>query len=129
MKVTAEDAGAFLMALARGGAGPATVRAATGATLLVGEYAPGGAVDEPVAVQGAVAFPQDRVVRMPATWTARTGTLRLFDLSEAAATALPASITLLDASGEPVAKPYKARVSAGAVNAEFILPATVMVMR
>lgn len=112
-------------------AGPATVSAASGATLRVGEYVPAGAKDEPLAIEGAVAFPAQLVVRMPDAWTTPkpTGLYQLFDLSQATASALPETVALLDASGNPPAKRFKTRISDTAISVEFLEPATMVLFR
>lgn len=110
--------------------GPATVSAASGATLRVGEYAPAGARNEPLAVKGAVAFPAQLVVHMPASWTAPkpAGLYRLFDLSQATA-ALPESVSLLDETGSAPAKRFKTRISSTEISVEFLEPATYILFR
>lgn len=112
-------------------AGPATVSAASGATLRVGEYVPAGAKDEPLAIEGAVAFSAQLVVRMPASWTAPkpAGMYRLFDLSQATSSALPETVALLDASGNPPAKRFKTCISDTAISVEFLEPATMVLFR
>lgn len=110
--------------------GAATVSAAAGATLRVGEYAPSGAWDAPLAVAGAVEFPSQLVVRVPGVWGRKpTGSIRLFDLSAATSAALPQSVLLLDSAGNPPPKEYKARISAAAVDLEFIEQGTLILFR
>lgn len=110
--------------------GAATVSAAAGATLRIGEYAPSGAWDAPLAVAGAVEFPSQLVVRVPGVWGRKpTGSIRLFDLSAATSAALPQSVLLLDSAGNPPPKEYKARISASAVDLEFIEQGTLILFR
>lgn len=110
--------------------GAATVSAAAGATLRVGEYAPSGAWDAPLAVAGAVEFPSQLVVRVPGVWGRKpTGVIRLFNLAAATPAALPQSVLLLDSAGNPPPKEYKARISAAAVDLEFIEQGTLILFR